>query len=344
MQNLKLVCWNMEWLNDLFVEDSQAPAFKADQDKPAHGHGDITVADRRRDLAGVINELAPDILVVVEGPSRAEELKLFFDQPALQGDWVTALQPNKSSAQNVGVAVRVDQGKFNNPPLKWFDTTSDNRFDPFSDDIDDDEILEQYKFERRPLHVELYPKDGKAFQLLGLHLKSKMISQAYEWSKWWQIDEANRRKILAQATHIRQKFVEQVLADPEAHLIICGDINDGPGLDASEKRLFASGVERLMGNIWKPELCLRNALFDSLTPGDQEKLNFKKIETTSFRDPIFNNTWQRDWIDHILYNHKKDSNWVTGGKVHEKLAGGVPIWKKYKAASDHFPISVNIGL
>jgi endonuclease/exonuclease/phosphatase family metal-dependent hydrolase len=99
-----------------------------------------------------------------------------------------------------------------------------------------------------------------------------------------------------------------------------------------------------MGNIWKPELCLRNALFDSLTPGDQEKLNFKKIETTSFRDPIFNNTWQRDWIDHILYNHKKDSNWVTGGKVHEKLAGGVPIWKKYKAASDHFPISVNIGL
>lgn len=31
-----------------------------------------------------------------------------------------------------------------------------------------------------------------------------------------------------------------------------GDINDGPGLNASEKRLYGSGIERLMGTIWTP--------------------------------------------------------------------------------------------
>ena len=33
-------------------------------------------------------------------------------------------------------------------------------------------------------------------------------------------------------------------------LIVCGDIDDAPGLDASEKRLFGSGVERLVGAVW----------------------------------------------------------------------------------------------
>ena len=31
-----------------------------------------------------------------------------------------------------------------------------------------------------------------------------------------------------------------------------GDINEGPGLDASEKRLYGSGIERLMGTVWTP--------------------------------------------------------------------------------------------
>jgi len=47
--------------------------------------------------------------------------------------------------------------------------------------------------------------------------------------------------------------------------LVCGDINDGPGLDASEKRFFGSRIGRLIGTVWKPEMCLRNALFDSRT-------------------------------------------------------------------------------
>jgi hypothetical protein len=160
-------------------------------------------------------------------------------------------------------------------------------------DADDDGIDEQYRFERRPLYVEVSPQAGQPFRLLGLHLKSKGIFDAYEWSKWWQIADANRRKILAQASQLRLKFLDPYLTQVETAtipLIVCGDINDGPGLDASEKRLFGSGIERLMGTVWKPELCLRNALFEALKPKEKINLDFSAIVTASFQDPIFNDT------------------------------------------------------
>lgn len=36
MPNLKLVLWNMEWLNDLFVPDAQAAQFRPDNEKTQH--------------------------------------------------------------------------------------------------------------------------------------------------------------------------------------------------------------------------------------------------------------------------------------------------------------------
>jgi hypothetical protein len=81
-------------------------------------------------------------------------------------------------------------------------------FGAFLRDADDDGIDENYAFERKPLYVQVNPEGGSSFRILGLHLKSKGIFGAYEWSKWWQIADANRRKILAQATRIRLGFLD----------------------------------------------------------------------------------------------------------------------------------------
>ncbi|MEW6387065.1 MAG: endonuclease/exonuclease/phosphatase family protein [Thermodesulfobacteriota bacterium] len=345
MPSLKLVLWNMEWMNDLFGPNDQPPAFKPDQDKTAH-NPQATVRQRRDDLSGVLNELAPDLVVVVEGPNRTEELQLFFDHD-VQGQWRVQVQPSKGQTQNIGLALRVDQGKFAEPPLQYFDTAAKKEFDKFLVDTDDDEVDEQYKFERRPLYVEIIPQGGKEFRILGLHLKSKGIFQAYEWSKWWQMADANRRKILAQATQLRLEFLDPYLTDPQTKdipLIVCGDFNDGPGLDASEKRLFGSGVERLMGTIWKPQLVLHNALFDTLTEKKKAKLKFEEIVTTRYKDPIFNDTWHNEWIDHILYTGNPGAPWISGAQVHSAMPDGKKIWEKYKYASDHYPISVTINL
>ena len=344
MAIIKLVVWNMEWLNDLFAAGEPA-RFRPDAEKPQHAQ-EGTILDRRRDLASVLSELAPDAVVVVEGPSRQEELQLFFDTD-VAGQWRVALQQTPGQSQNIAVAVRTDTGKFGADPLQHWNTNQDNRFGPFLVDTDNDDVKEQHGFERRPLYVELRTAGGAAFRVLGLHLKSKGIFQAFEWSKWWLKADANRKKILAQATQIRTKFLDPYLTDQatrDVPLLVCGDINDGPGLDASEKRLFGSGVERLMGHVWRPSLCMGNAIFDTLKPKDQSELDFSSLYTTSFRDPIFNNTFQREWIDHILYYKGRPDNWVRQAGIYRTTADGSPIWKKYLHASDHFPLFAEIHL
>lgn len=343
MSTITMVLWNMEWLNDLFIAGDQAAQFRPDQDKAQHAP-DSTIRQRRDDLSGVLRDLAPDLVVVVEGPSRQDELQLFFDQVGF-GTWTTTLQATPGQSQNIGVAVRMDTGKFQEPPVQRWDTSADPRFSPFLIDTDNDDVKEQHHFERRPLYVEIRPAEGLPFRILGLHLKSKGIFDAFEWSRWWEKADANRKKILAQAAQIRTRFIDPYLTDGvtgQVPLIVCGDINDGPGLDASEKRLFGSGVERLMGNVWRPQLCLGNTLFDTLKLKDQEDLDFSSIYTTSFRDPIFNDTYQREWIDHILYSKCQLEGWVRNARVHRIMPDGTPIWKKYRHASDHFPVSAEI--
>jgi hypothetical protein len=102
MPDLRLVLWNTEWMNDLFVpgEESDPAVFRPDDDEPAH-HPGATVRERRDHLSGALDELAADVLVVVEGPNRAGELQLFFDED-VQGNWETWVQPSKGSAQCVG--------------------------------------------------------------------------------------------------------------------------------------------------------------------------------------------------------------------------------------------------
>jgi endonuclease/exonuclease/phosphatase family metal-dependent hydrolase len=341
----RFLLWNVEWMNDLFVsveEDDDPAEFRPDGDKPAHSQ-DATVRQRRDDLSGVLDELEADVVVAVEGPNRTGELQLFFDED-VEGEWQTWVQPSKGSTQCIGVAVRVDGGGFADPPFEPFDTQDMAVFDAFLNDADDDGIDENYAFERRPLYVQVNPAEGSSFRVLGLHLKSKGIFGAYEWSKWWQIADANRRKILAQATQVRLGFLDPYMTDAQTKdvpLIVCGDINDGPGLDANEKKFFGSGIERLMGTVWRPELCLRNAIFESLPEEKRAELDFEAISTTSFQDPIFNNTWHSEWIDHVL--HTGSEPWVTNASVHEEMPDGAPIWRKYPHASDHYPISVTVS-
>jgi endonuclease/exonuclease/phosphatase family metal-dependent hydrolase len=351
MSQISLGVWNVEWLNDLFTSVNGQAAFKPDGTQVRGPRSGNTVRQRRDSLAGVLNALAFDAVVVVEGPNTTEELQLFFDAPEIGGTWRCVVQRSPRMSQCVGIAVRTDTGTFANPPLVQFDALAaasgaiNKASDAFDFDSDDDGIDERHKFERRPLYVELRLADGARCRVVGLHLKSKGIFSAYEWSKWWALAGANRMKLLAQCRHFRQLFLDSYLGDPatrDVPLLVCGDINDGPGFDTSEMRLKASAVETLMGSVWQPELCLGNALFDALSVKDQQALDFEDLATTCFSDPIFNDTFHNVWIDHILYSRNGHGTWVKDGKVHAKV-GNQAIWRAFPFASDHYPISATVA-
>ncbi|GAB1855590.1 endonuclease [Flavobacteriaceae bacterium MHTCC 0001] len=347
MANLKFTLWNAEWFNELFT--GNPPVFKADDDK-----GYMTkhaIGDRINDLKGVINDVDSDVWVIVEGPNQSSELQLFFDRPDVNGTWLCVVQP--AGAQSLGLAVRTDTGKFANTPFDWYSIENSQEAEKlkaatneFRMDTDKDGLDEIHKFERRPLYASINLANGTSFRVVGLHLKSKGVFQSLEWSKWWSKSDGNRKKIIAQCHQIRTHFLNDYLKDPNTKdipLIICGDINDGPGFDTSEMKIMASGVERLMGSIWHPELCLGNVMFDALSDKDKNELDFRSLYTASFKDPIFNNTYRRSWIDHILYS-RNVQHWVKDAEILIKMSSGNPIYKDFPKASDHFPVTCTIDM
>lgn len=347
---INFCCWNVEWMNYLFTSDQSTDSviFHPNDKVPYRGPKGATILERRTDLAGVIDELNLDVIVVTEGPNRSEELQLFFDTD-VAGSWKCIVQ--SSGSQSIGMAVRLDTGKFNNNSITQLDTKDDSSHpltpatNPFLEDTDGDGLKEQHKFERKPLYVELKTSNGKVFRVVGVHLKSKGIFDALEWTAWWAKADGNRKKILAQCNRLREEFLIPYLDDDtttDIPLILCGDINDGPGMDTSEMKLQSSGIERLMGVVWKPRYILSNALFESLPSKEQAKMNFSEIYTASFRDPMFGN-YRKSWIDHILYT-KKHGGWVKDAFIHHKMTDDIPIYKKYPGASDHRPVSCTIDL
>ena len=82
-------------------------------------------------------------------------------------------------------------------------------------------------------------------RLIGAHLKSKAPHGARSRDEIMRKAIANRRKQQAQAVWLRQR-VEAHLAAGE-HLIVLGDMNDGPGLDEYENLFGHSSVEIIMG-------------------------------------------------------------------------------------------------
>ena len=343
---LRLLLWNMEWMNDLFTSGSGPAAFRPDSQKMPHFPASVTTSERRADLSAVIREVEPDAVVVVEAPSREEELDLFF-RTDLGPEWRAFLQPTSGSAQTIGAAINTATGKFDAAATHRLDSAANPAFGEFLWDTDGDSVDERYRFERLPLDLEVALTGGKRLRILGLHLKSKAIFDAYEWSKWWAVAGGNRRKILAQALFIRERFVAPFLKDAataDVPLIVCGDVNDGPGLDASEKLLFGSGIEMLMGDVWTPDVSLGNALYDGLSDTAKRNMDFTTLATSRFKDPIFNDVYHQEWIDHVLYSRNLGRTWVSGGRVVRNALDGQPLYRKYPHASDHSPVVVTLDL
>ncbi|MEX0304575.1 MAG: endonuclease/exonuclease/phosphatase family protein, partial [Leisingera sp.] len=122
------------------------------------------------------------------------------------------------------------------------------RFDGvFEIDLDVDERLDQVEFSKPPLELGVTTKGGTTLRMIGAHLKSKSPHGAKNHDEITAVSIANRRKQLAQAIWLHRRVKEHVEAGE--HVIVLGDLNDGPGLDQYEKLFGQSSVEIVMGDL-----------------------------------------------------------------------------------------------
>ncbi|MEL6235095.1 MAG: endonuclease/exonuclease/phosphatase family protein [Pseudomonadota bacterium] len=244
---LRLATWNIEWFDALFADDGRL----LDDAAPARRHG-VTRADQAAAIGHVMAAVDADLMLIVEAPdisrsrSGSAALEGFAARHGLRQRRVVTGYPSGTQQELAllldpdVIAARHDpQGSAGGPGAPAFDRQ-------FRWDIDADGRAETHVFSKPPLEAEIrHLPSGQALRLIGVHAKSKAPHGARDADDAMRIAIANRRKQLAQCHWIRLRVEAHLdAADP---MVVLGDLNDGPGLDAYEALFGRSGVEIVLG-------------------------------------------------------------------------------------------------
>lgn len=316
MAELKIVNWNVEWMNRWFTADDDGAA-RLRRSEEVHGVTDLPDLCRR--VAAVIDALAPDILTLQEGPSRKSELALFVRDflgdryavhgPAGKGQQKLYALVARASQQVRDVTRIVEEHGFD------FE-------DAWEVDIDRDLVPDAYHFTRPPLVVRVDLDGGQSFRLLTVHAKSKYV---HNGEHMWH-DPARRRDFVELALKARQRISAEAMrirtyldrcfeVDAEAALVVTGDFNDGPGLDYFERHFLTHNVAGMIaGGPFQPRRMLRHGFVDQVEAKDNW--------TAEFHDFV-DGVDRRVLLDHIfvsasLYWTGLERS-VKGGIAHREL-------------------------
>ncbi len=335
--SLRICTYNVEWFDDLFTANNA----------PITDPGvDAKKAERIEALATVFTELNADIIGIVEAPNTKRGTQRTVDCleafAAHAGLRTTTAIIGFASPGRQELALLFDPQvvMVRHAPGGRPGTKSKPPFNErFEYDTDDDRIKEIYKFYRPPLEAKItLNAGGGEFHLMLVHTKSKGIFSSADMVHWNRESQRNRRKLFAECAWIRQRVDEW--RDAGHRVVVMGDVNDGPEMDSYEASFGRSAVEIIMGDIFGPKCILLN-------PSGRPKWKRYGWEpaSTSFRDR-FTETRVSVLIDHIMVSQDL------------ALAGGEPwtVWNPYqrrgldrsfknapKAASDHFPITLDIA-
>ncbi|WP_206069094.1 endonuclease/exonuclease/phosphatase family protein [Nonomuraea composti] len=342
MTNLKVATVNGEWMNDWFTADAETAAFVPTFSKDGE-HGVTAQAAGR--LAGLISALDADIVALVEAPSRPAELKLFIDEYLSENghpayDFVLG---DSGGSQKLALLFKPGRVALSLTPS----SEAGPFIDPWLADVDGDGTLNEYAFTRNPLCCGA-DVDGGRLGVVVAHLKSNFINRGRQL---WQ-DPArrlefvraalrNRRRIANEAMRIRRAMERRLATEPEAAIIVLGDLNDGPGQDYFEEFYLAHNVtDILVGSPYQPERLFGHAQADV-----EEERRFSAV----FDDFVTKEPNRHVLLDHILLSPAM----THGGAPLTKVPGSGRVehdaWAaqldgdgsaRDRRATDHRPVSV----
>jgi endonuclease/exonuclease/phosphatase family metal-dependent hydrolase len=340
---LKIATWNIEHADRLL---SPTPTAQ--------------VEERRRRIRQTLEEIAPDILCMQEGP-RGEKAAHAFANLVLNGQWVPAVidaaavaGANDSLYQTKGtqwvwfmVRAELAQRCRIQPPAVWQAFTE---MQTWRTNLWGEVIPTNHSHYRHPQLMVYRHDDGTEIEVIGVHLKSKInqlqvIRDAYGNLGGDYVREAleARVKLATEARNIREYIAAKFRQVPEPGVVVLGDCNDGPGHDFFETQyLFFDLITNLQGDVMIAERFFNHALFDF--PG---ALRW----TARYGDPVTGVPASQNplLLDHILISQPLcrgtlplKANAGAGRVEHEAFErnnAGAPANRR---TSDHRPVSCTL--
>ena len=330
---MRLATYNIEWFANLF--DSRDNLLLDGEPSARHGVDRYT---QGRAIAHVLRRIDADAVMVVEAPNTGRSqrttraLERFAAEAGLRAREAVSGFSNDTQQE---IALLYD------PDV--LDAVHDPRAAPeaprfdrvFRIDLDIDAQEDEVRFSKPPLELAVTTRDGAQLRMIGAHLKSKAPHAARSRDEITAVSIANRRKQLAQAIWLHRRVAEHAAAGE--HVIVMGDLNDGPGLDQYEKLFGQSSVEIVMGDL------LNDPHAQSLTRPRVTSLP----STSRFYNPE-TKRYFRALLDYVMISHSlmglrpawriwhpfEDGECYKDEEMREALLN----------ASDHFPVTLDIEI
>lgn len=256
---MRIATYNVEWFINLFNVRGEML-----EDGEWSSRYKVTRAEQLGALGIVFTALDADAVMIVEAPdeNRRRKTVAMLESFAARFGLRTRralLGFANETQQEIALLYDPDKLTVAHDPQGEFGTPHSGfaapRFDgSYKIDLDIDATLDTVSFSKPPLEIAARTAAGKAFRMIGVHVKSKAPHGANDPEQETRLAIQNRRKQLAECIWLRERVVEHLKAGES--LMVMGDFNDGPGLDDYEKLFGRSGVEIVQGNDDPPELRL----------------------------------------------------------------------------------------
>ena len=342
---LRLATYNIEWFNALF-DDHGALL----EDNELSSRYKISRRDQLGAIAIVLTAIDADGIMVIEAPDQGSKRSTVR---ALQGfarhfglrcrkavhgfaseteqEIAFLYDPDRITARHLPLGEPAPpQGA---PGAPRFDTS-------LRADLDHDGLAEQISFSKPPLELVI-EADGRAFRLIGVHVKSKGMHGKVTEAQFIRMSIENRRKQLAECQWLRRRIDEHLGVGDS--LIVLGDFNDGPGLDEYEKLFGHSGVEIAMGldaarevQLFDPHACMVLSQRTGLSP---TTARFWMAPKKRYFEAL---------IDFIMVSPDlaaQHPDWRIWHPFNDPAITAVPeLRDAILTASDHFPVTIDVPL
>lgn len=334
---MRLATYNIEWFANLFDRQDRLIV-----DDSWSGRYNVTKAEQIEAIAKVLTAIDADAVLIVEAPNTGKTqntvraLQGFAEAFNLRiGNAIMGF-PNDTHQELAFLFDPQILSLRHDPKGNKEGKGAAPRFDGvFKIDLDIDATEDHVRFSKPPMELSAQTSGGATFRLIGAHLKSKAPHGAESRDEAIRISIANRRKQLAQAVWLGLRVQAHIAADE--HVILLGDLNDGPGLDEFENLFGRSSVEILLQTgLFDPHAVMANEAEPEILPSSARFVRRDRADhLEALLDYVMISEGLRvkrpKWR---IWHPFQDPACYASRDLHEALL----------TASDHFPVTLDIDL